>query len=197
MRFQPNRDYVSNDVVQTPVALARRLVAHFQPNGKVLEPCRGEGNIYRFLPSGSDWCEISQGRDFLSWDKRVDWIITNPPWSQIRPFLTHAMKVSDNVVFLLTINHVWTKARIRDIQDAGFAIKEICLCEMPKEFPQSGFQLGAVHVARGWKGPIEFSDISIQSGAKRAPKYTRQSVLPSTTPVAESVFFDALPVGAV
>ncbi|NCX98366.1 MAG: hypothetical protein EBX35_07285, partial [Planctomycetia bacterium] len=62
--------------------------------------------------------------------------------------------------FLMTVNHVWTKARMRDIKQAGFGIKEICLCEMPPEFPQSGFQLGVIHFSFGWVGDIKLSDIS-------------------------------------
>lgn len=184
MRSQPNRNYVSNDDIQTPLALARQLVAHFRPTGTILEPCRGEGNFLkalrehaRFLvPSIQQletrvqplatspqrlearhsvlWCEIKCGRDFFAWDQPVDWIITNPPWSQIRAFLQHAMELSDHVVFLLTINHMWTKARLRDIRESGFGIREILLVDMPKTFPQSGFQLGAVHLQRGWCGQL-------------------------------------------
>lgn len=220
MRLQPNRNYVSDDVVQTPPKLARQLVEHFQPSGRILEPCKGSGNFLRALrafvrgqkslvisqkslsngqgsaarkptlnpepsamrtpglalssqPSALDvhrktlssvsWCEIQAGRDFFVWTEKVDWIITNPPWSQIRAFLQHAMKVADNVVFLLTINHVWTKARLRDVREAGFGLREIVLVDMPASFPQSGFQLGAVHISRGWRGSISLSEILTSS----------------------------------
>ncbi|QYM77529.1 hypothetical protein K0B96_09315 [Horticoccus luteus] len=184
MHLQPNRDYVSNDDVQTPPALARRLVQHFQPRGRILEPCRGEGNFYRALRAhlrgatadsrangrlggqrrarageSVAWTEIKAGRDFFACTDTFDWIITNPPWSEIRRFLQHAMQHADNVVFLLTINHVWTKARLRDIRAADFGLKEIVLVDMPASFPQSGFQLGAVHVQRGWHGAIALSDL--------------------------------------
>jgi hypothetical protein len=159
MRLQPNRDYNSNDVVQTPIEMAGRVVHHFQPKGSILEPCCGEGNFLRFLP-GADWCEISRGRDFLQWQGEVDWIITNPPWSQVRVFLNHAMKYADNIVFLMTVNHIWTAARLRDLRKNNFAIKEICLLEHPVTFPISGFQLGAIHVARNWQGPITVTDLS-------------------------------------
>lgn len=159
MRAQPNRNYVSNDEVQTPVELAQRLVEHFQPKGRILEPCCGDGHFLRFLP-GAEWCEIKEGRDFLTWEGKVDWIVTNPPWSEIRAFLGKAMSVSDHVVFLLTVNHVWTRARVRDIRDAGFGLKEIVLVDMPDSFPQSGFQLGAVYVARGWTGPVTITDFT-------------------------------------
>lgn len=176
MHLQPNRDYDSNDVVQTPPELAAALVAHFKPKGKILEPCRGEGNFFRLMP-GAEWCEIKEGRDFFAWKKRVDWIVTNPPWSLIRTFLQHAMQVSDNVVFLLTINHIWTKARVRDIGEFGFGIKEIVLVDMPPTFPQSGFQLGAVHVARGWTGQIQLTDLTAKVSGKRARKNLAQTRL--------------------
>ncbi len=182
MRCQPNRDYISDDVVQTPAELAGRIVKHFKPKGKILEPCKGDGNFLNYLP-GAFWCEIKEGRDFFEWNRRVDWIITNPPWSQIRAFLQHSMLLADNIVFLMTVNHVWTKARIRDVYTSGFGIKEICLVEMPPSFPQSGFQLGAIHIARGWNREIAFSDISVQTISKRSSKNRFQPVFPSAVAV--------------
>jgi hypothetical protein len=159
MRYQPNRNYNSNDDVQTPPALARTLVEHFKPAGRILEPCKGNGNFLAYMPT-AEWCEIKEGRDFFKWEKKVDWIVTNPPWSLIRNFLQHSMAISDNVVFLVTVNHIWTKARIRDIHGWGFGIKEIVLVDMPKTFPQSGFQLGAVHIARGWNCGIKLTNLT-------------------------------------
>lgn len=158
MKNQPNRDYTSNDVVQTPTRLARLIVEHFQPEGKILEPCRGKGNFFLALPE-ADWCEIAEGKDFFDCANKYDWIVTNPPWSQIKNFLEHAMKIADNIVFLITINHLWTTARIRLIQDYNFGIKEICMTGMPPTFPQSGFQLGAIHLKRGYIGKITLSEI--------------------------------------
>ncbi len=159
MRFQPNRDYASNDDIQTPLNLAGRIVRYFQPAGRVLEPCAGDGNFLAHLP-GADWCELKKGRDFLMYEGRIDWIITNPPWSQIRPFLTKAFQSADNVVFLMTINHAWTKARLRIAKENQFGLKTIVLTETPKSFPQSGFQLGAVHYKRHWQGAIALVDLT-------------------------------------
>lgn len=166
MKYQPKQDYVSNDKVMTPRPLAKAIVEHFQPRGLILEPCCGDGAFTEALLSftGSDGealttLEIDRGSDFFDYTFPVDWIITNPPWSQIRQFLLHGMQVSRNVVFLMTINHAWTKARLRDVKDLGFGIKEIVLYDTPKEFPASGFQLGVVHYQAGWKGDIKFSTL--------------------------------------
>jgi len=65
------------------------LVEQLRPEGRILEPCAGDGAFLEALPRGAEWCGIKRGRDFLQWRGRVDWIITNPPWSQIRVFLRH------------------------------------------------------------------------------------------------------------
>lgn len=150
MKMQPNRDYNSNDVVMTPIELAEKLVNYFKPEGKGLEPCRGGGNIYRFLKD-ADWCEISEGKDFFDYNEKVDYIFTNPPWSKIRPFLKHSMKLANDIYFLFTINHLFTKARLRDIRESGFGVCEILMFDTPKTFPQSGFQLGMVHIKKGYR----------------------------------------------
>lgn len=159
MRFQPNRDYVSNDDIQTPVELAGRIVDYFNPTGLILEPCAGDGHFLHHLP-GADWCEIKKDRDFLSYRRKVDWIITNPPWSQIRVFLEQGFRVADHVVFLMTINHAWTKARLRIAHTHGFGLRTIVMVDTPRSFPQSGFQLGAVHYHRGWSGPLTLANLA-------------------------------------
>lgn len=158
MKMQPNRNYKSDDVVMTPVTLAKALVSHFKPNGKGLEPCCGNGNILQFLDN-ADWCEIGLGKDFFDYNEKVDYVFTNPPWSKIRKFLIHSMQLADDVYFLCTINHLWTKARLRDIEEYGFGIEEICIFNTPDEFPQSGFQVGMVHLKKNYIGDIKFSKI--------------------------------------
>ena len=185
MRLQPNRNYVSNDDIQTPPALARRLVEHFQPTGRILEPCAGDGNFLRALRShvrsaraGTQqpaprifWCELKKNRDFFACQQRVDWIITNPPWSQVRRFLQQSLQLADNVVFLFTLNHLWTRARLSDIRRAGFGLKEMVLLDNPDTFPPMGFQLGAVHLSRAWTNPVTLTDWTslVEDGARGEP----------------------------
>jgi len=150
----------------TPESLALALVQHFKPKGIVLEPCKGEGAFINALIKQDGvfdvkWCEISEGKDFFDFKERVDWIITNPPWSKMRAFLKHAYMLADDVAFLMTINHCWTKARRRDREEAGFGIKEICITEVPPNFPQTGFELGMVHFKKGHLGDIKLSKILV------------------------------------
>jgi hypothetical protein len=157
VKSQPYADYQSNDIVYTPESLAKKIVGHFEPTGSILEPCRGGGAFSRHMP-GCDWCEITEGKDFYKYHKKVDWIITNPPWSDITKFLTHCMEVADNIVFLVTINHLWTTARLRAMDNAGFAFKEVARTPWPDKssgFPRSGFELGAVYIKKNYKGSMK------------------------------------------
>ena len=67
------------------------------------------------------------------------------------------MTLADNIVYLTSINHYTTKARLRDMRQAGFGIKEFYCFDTPKCFPQSGFQLAAVHTQINWNGPALFT----------------------------------------
>ena len=147
-----------NDCIQTPIALAQQIVAHFNPSGKILEPCKGDGNFLTALPKETEWCEILEGRDFFTYKNKVDWVITNPPYSQMRKFMQKSMQIADNVVFLTTINHLWLKARLRDVDENGFGIREIIIFNTPDTFPASGFQIGVFHLQRNYIGEIKYTD---------------------------------------
>lgn len=139
----------------TPVYMAKKIVTHFKPKGKILEPCCGDGSFLKVMKS--DWCEIDKGRDFMEARGHWDWIITNPPYSKYRDFLNKSMEVADNIVFLQLINATFYKARLRDLKNKNFGIKEIWCIDTPKEFPQFGFQMGCVYYKRNYKGKINFN----------------------------------------
>ena len=146
-----------NDIVYTPRYLTKQIIEYFQPTGKLLEPCNGIGNFLKFMPN-ADWCEITDGRDFFEYNKKVDWIITNPPYSIMRKFLKHSMEVADNIVFLVPLNHFMLTARLRDIREMGFRIREMLLIDYPDNFPKMGFALGVIYLQKGYKGDIKFDN---------------------------------------
>jgi hypothetical protein len=151
--LSPAANSPAHDLIMTPPALARSIVDSFAPRGRLLDPCRGDGAFFAALQRHSDdvdWCECRDGRDFFEYDLPADWIITNPPWSRFLPFLRHAMTLSPNIVFLATLTHFVTKARLRMIDAAGFGISQVTLVEHPPPpWPGGGFQLAVVLVQRG------------------------------------------------
>lgn len=138
-----------NDVVYTPDVLCKYIVDYFKPVGKILEPACGDGAFLKHLPD-ADWCEIQKGRDYFEYVDYgfYDWVITNPPFSKMRAFLKHSYDIgAKNILFLCPVNHIiGMKARMRDMKESGYEIKEILLIDTPKEFPQSGFQWGVTHI---------------------------------------------------
>ena len=154
-----------NDRVYTPDHLALKIVQHFKPYGRCLEPCSGKGAFLKALDKHRQVgfarsYELDEGTDFFAGtpEERFDWVITNPPWSKLRAFLKKSMECSDNVVFLCLVNAFFMKARQQDMKVAGFGMKEILFVPTPpKPWPQAGFSLGAVHIKRGYNGPVTHS----------------------------------------
>ena len=127
----------------------------------ILDPCCGEGAFWKALARLGRFAHVTQfdvnseetayRKDFFIYEgqylaPRHDWIISNPPWSKYRDFTKHAYTLTDNILWLITINHVLAlKARLRDMKEANFGIRRVLCVDTPKEnWPQSGFQLGAV-----------------------------------------------------
>lgn len=151
----PKKNAPEADIVYTPKSTAIDIIRHFSPRGRVLDPCRGGGAFYDHYPVDceKDWCEEGEGKDFFHYKEQADWIVTNPPWSKIKEFLIHSMHLANDIVYLITINHYTTKARLRIIKEAGFGIKEFyCIKTPPKPWPQSGFQTAAIHISKGYEG---------------------------------------------
>jgi len=69
-------------------------------------------------------------------------------------------------VYLITINQLWTRARLGDLKLAGFGLREMVMMETPANFPPMGFQFGAVHLSRGWTSPVTLTDWNVYSGVK-------------------------------
>jgi ribosome production factor 1 len=55
--------------------------------------------MHRYIFEGGD--EIDDGNDFFLFSDKVDWIITNPPFSIFSKIIKHGLEVSDNSVWLL------------------------------------------------------------------------------------------------
>jgi hypothetical protein len=166
VRSQPNRNYQSEDRVMTPPWLAKAIVQRLQPRGVILEPCAGNGNLLAALKGYGtlEWCEIDRGRDFFRHQTPVDWIITNPPWSQFGPFLEHSLRLADNVALMATVNHWWTRRRCRLVAQSHFGYRRLLLIDPIPEFPSTGFQLGMMLVTRNWRGLLHVQKIAKPAG---------------------------------
>lgn len=143
------------DIVYTPSDVAKNIVKHLSPYGLCLDPCRGDGAFYNHLPN-ADYCEIREGKDFFNYNKKVDWIIGNPPYSIFLEFLQHSFEISDNVSFLVPTNKIFQRQVIMDMISAYGGIKSIIIYGSGTliGFP-FGFSVGNFHFKKGYEGDAE------------------------------------------
>ena len=73
MFVRPNKTFKStpNDVVMTLEDTAIKIIDYFNPSGTILEPCKGMGSFYNNFKIDKDYCEITEGKDFLQYDKKL------------------------------------------------------------------------------------------------------------------------------
>ena len=140
-----------SDIVLTDERTAIDIIQHFSPTGLVLDPCMGEGAFYNNFPGEKDWCEITKGRDFLIYEKHADWIISNPPWSNMVPFLIKGLSICDNLVYYIPTEGIWTKARVNLTQEMGFGLKELYFPH--PDLYKWGKTISACYWQRGYEGP--------------------------------------------
>ena len=123
-RAEPNNEFV------TPRELASKLFNLVSPRGSVLDNAYGAGNFF-FRGDFST--------DFYSVKKKYDWLITNPPYSNLDKWLEHSCKISrKGFAYLLGINNLTAK-RIEACEKEGFYITKIHLCKVFKWFGMSAF----------------------------------------------------------
>lgn len=144
------------DKVYTPDHIAADVVSVFNPAGIVMEPFRGKGAISKYLPYGHIWCEIDDGRDFLDFKGRVDWVVTNPPYSSFTLMLQKSLDVADNIVFITPVNKILGSMVRLNMINKSHGIKQIHFIGAGRDigFP-FGFPVAAIHIKRGYKGDIK------------------------------------------
>ena len=141
-----------NDVVFTPDWLAEQICSMFDITGDVLEPCKGEGAFLKHLPKNTEWCEITEGKNFYDYKKEVDWIVTNPPYSDFNRFLTHAFSLAENVVLLVPVAKLFkSMGTLKQIFEYGNFVEIHTLPASKAGFP-FGFPCAVYYIKKDYVG---------------------------------------------
>ena len=156
-----NADINKNDIVFTPDWLACVICSMFPIRGSVLEPCKGQGAFLKYLPINTEWCEITENRNYYDYNKEVDWIVTNPPYSDFDRFLAHSFALADNIVLLLPLAKMFkSMGTIKAILNYGGMVSIHVLPASKAGFP-FGFPCGVFYLRRGYKGDTEINLLTI------------------------------------
>lgn len=151
----------NNDKCMTPLAIAKQLVdlLNLPENETYLDPFAGTNAFYDNLPVNKDWCEIDKGRDFFDYTKKVDWIVSNPPYSIFDSVLDHSFELADNVVYLVPLSKVFSAmGRIRKWIKYG-NIKSIWILSASKCGFPFGFPCAFVWWKKNYKGDTTIAEV--------------------------------------
>ena len=87
-------------------------------------------------------CEIEDGVDFLTWDKKVDWVIGNPPFHQGWAFTEKASQIANKGIAFLGNLNFWNS----------------CLPGRFEILKQRGFEVSLIHIVQDkrWFGRYYF-----------------------------------------
>lgn len=150
-----------SDVHFTNARLAKAIVDHYSPKGLCLEPFRGDGAFYDHLPENSRWCEITEGLDFFDFNESVDWIITNPPFSNLTQVFEHAFNISEQCVFLIPISKFFSSApRLALAKEYGGLYEMLHVGTGRQIGFNIGFPFAAMKFVKGYDGPIHNSNLN-------------------------------------
>lgn len=142
-----------SDVHFTDRELAKKIVEFFKPELPCLEPCVGDGAFLDALPPGSEWCEIRDGIDFFDYDKKVKWIVTNPPFGGLTRWMEKSFSVADNVVFLMPLSKLYSSVPRMDLLREYGGVKTILYLGSGRGIGfDIGFPFGAIHFVKDYKG---------------------------------------------
>lgn len=154
---------LESDYVQTPEWCAMDMVSFFNPQGKVLDPCRGENRVFHNILN-CDWAEITEGVDFYKITERYDWIIGNPPYSIFNSWIKHSYRIGTNIVYLLpTFKAYNALSLVRLYYDKGH-IKHVRFYDTGKgiEWARSR-PICAIYFQVGYFGTTEYSRYEVVS----------------------------------
>lgn len=111
--------------------MVKDLIAITPLSGSVLDAGSGKNKVwYKNIPDGLEKyeCEIEDGVDFLEWDKKVDWIIGNPPFNIGWKFIEKMTEIAQKGIAVLgNINNFnqFTPVRLEKMKEKGFELQHI------------------------------------------------------------------------
>ena len=117
---------VANDVFITPPELAKKCIdRHTYNEGDIwLDSCKNNGSFYNQFPTeNKDYCEILEEKDFFDYDKEVDIIAQNPPYSILNKWIDKCISITRKEIGLLIGINNLTARRIETFNKAGFYLK--------------------------------------------------------------------------
>lgn len=105
---------IESDFYPTPIKSFNPLLPYLPKDKLIWEPAKGDGRLVRRMDEfglKADGTDLSLGNDFLKAVGPFDCIVTNPPFSIAKSFVTHSLKIAEETFMLLRLNFLGAKER--------------------------------------------------------------------------------------
>ena len=135
-----NKNYWSSDFT-TPEELVKDLLnlVPFKKNDSVIDAGSGLRKVwFNNIPTNNkESVEIKDGEDFKEYNKKVDWVVGNPPFTEFISFIFKSSEICKKGFAFLTnhsrINQL-TPKRLDDLKEKGFYLSKIHIFGCKKWF---------------------------------------------------------------
>lgn len=118
--------------------MVKDLIVIAPISGSVLDAGSGNNKVWFNNLQGEKYeCEIEDGCDFMLWDKRVDWVIGNPPFHQGWLFLDKASQIASRGIAFLGNLNFWNSClpnRFEILKERGFYLNKIHIVQDKRWF---------------------------------------------------------------
>ena len=131
----------ANDVFITPLELAKKAIdmVDYQENFVLYDTFKNSGSYYNQFPSEceKEWSEILDGKDFFEFDKDIDVICSNPPYSMLDKVIQKSIELKPSTInYLIGINNL-TARRIEMLNKGNYGLTKIHMCKVWKWYGMS------------------------------------------------------------
>lgn len=135
----------ANDKFYTPLSLVKIHLDKFRdiPDGStIFEPFYGDGAYFKQMQEKFPTChlnytEIDMGLDFFKFDDKIDYIISNPPYSIIDKVLEKSVSLKPKIIsYLIGFGNITAK-RIEYMNKNGYFIQDFHLTKVFKWYGMS------------------------------------------------------------
>tara|TARA_R110001592_G_scaffold22840_1_gene90424 strand:+ start:209 stop:712 length:504 start_codon:yes stop_codon:yes gene_type:complete len=132
----------SNDIFITPLPLAKTQInmIDYKEDDIWYDPFKNDGSYYKQYPntqSINEWSEILEDKDFFTFNKKVDIICSNPPYSIMDKVIQKSIELNPRVIsYLIGVNNL-TARRIEMFEKEGYILTKIHICKVFKWFGMS------------------------------------------------------------
>jgi len=118
----------ANDIFITPIELAIKHInkIEYLETDIWYDPFKNSGNYYNNFPTEyKEWSEILEGKDFFEFNKKVDIICSNPPYSMLNKVLKKCIELNPHTISFLIGQNNFTCKRVEDMNKAGYGLYNV------------------------------------------------------------------------